>query len=427
MGEAKRRKQLGLMPTVHPFEAELDEGGNVTLTRAPEDPAVRARIEAALRETQPLGAAWASAYRTALVMAGGVTAPLHTAEDVAALPVPTRRRLIGELVLGGGDEPDAPDRLPLREGGTLRLRDQQHASGEGGTWQTFPTDLDPQEALRNLLAHPAARLSGEVRARHLAEQSRDGRITIEPEPDEALLDVLEDLTREWHGETAQGWAETHEEALGEETPEPDADGVPVARRVTFELRDPAPLHTPLNQPFALVEGLELHILPEGAAYTLDGETWHAYGDPDAAPVEDGAGELGDLLSSMFDVQTVPVTVWQDGRVEWEEGAVPAGDAERVRAELVEATGAGDPDAWNEWTRAVLVETFADEAPHLAGLDGWPAVQGVRLDLPADALQDSDDPARYFIESEVTFDGVTWRDLYAEDVPEELERLRPPSN
>ena len=94
-------------------------------------------------------------------------------------------------------------------------------------------------------------------------------------------------------------------------------------------------------------------------------------------------------------------------------------AERVRGDLRSATGAGDPAAWAAWTRTLLAETFADEAPDLSGRESLPAVQGVRLDLPADSLQDPDDPAQYFIESEVTFDGVTWRDLYAEEVPQEL--------
>ena len=54
----------------------------------------------------------------------------------------------------------------------------------------------------------------------------------------------------------------------------------------------------------------------------------------------------------------------------------------------------------------------------------PPVQAVRLDLPTDALADPDDPAQYFIESEVSFDGQAWRDLYAEELPEELQGLRP---
>ncbi|WP_216317838.1 hypothetical protein [Deinococcus aestuarii] len=417
MGEAKRRKQLGLMPTVHPFEAQMDADGHVTLTRGPEDAELRGRIEAALKTSQPYGPAWDSEYRTSYVMAGRPDRLLNTAEDVQAIPVPALRRFSGDLVLGQAGEGVGLN-LPVEGGGHLRLRGQQH-SFDGARWEGFPTGQDPRQVLEFLMQHPALNLRGEVVASFLVEHWPEGRIDIEPEPPEELLEAIEAVAREWHGETPGEWAQTHHELL-----EQEEGPVPVARRLRLELRQPAPLQSPLSLAFATRGNVEFHPDPEGSSYSLDGETWHSYGDPDAEPAEDGTGELGELLSNMLDVQTVPVTVWADGRVEWEEGAVPGEHADRVRADLIEATGAGNPDAWGEWTRNVLVETFAGEAPHLAEQDELPAVQGVRLDLPTDALTDPDDPAQYFMESEVTFDGEHWRDLYAEDLPEELGRLRP---
>ncbi|MFD1730517.1 hypothetical protein ACFSC4_04560 [Deinococcus malanensis] len=100
MGEAKRRKQLGLMPEVHAFEAHMDADGAVTFTRVPQDAALRDLIEGALKVSQPYGAAWDSEYRTSYVMAGRPDRFLETAEDVQAIPVPPLRRFSGDLVLG---------------------------------------------------------------------------------------------------------------------------------------------------------------------------------------------------------------------------------------------------------------------------------------------------------------------------------------
>lgn len=417
MGEAKRRKQLGLMPTVHSFEAQMDADGNVTLTHGPEEPALRERIEAALEASQPSGAGWDSAYRTSYVMAGRSERRLQTVEDVQAIPVPLYRRFTGELVLGRAGNADL--NIPAGEGGSLRLREQLH-SFDGSRWEGFSTNRDPQEVLRDLLSHPAARLRGEELGAFRVEHWQEGRMDIEPEPPEEWLDPIEAVAREWHGETPEEWAQTHRDLLEEG----DDGPVPVARRLLLELRRPAPLQSPLNPAFAIVGDVEFYPDPDGSSYTLDGETWLPYGDPDAAPEGGDGGDLGALLSQMLDVQTVPVTVWADGRVEWEEGSVPDEHAQRLRSELLAATGAGDPQEWAEWTRALLAETFADEAPYLAEVPNLPAVQAVRLDIPTDALTDPDDPAQYFMESEFTLDGEHWHDLYGEEVPEELERLRP---
>ncbi|MEF2277890.1 hypothetical protein V3W47_06225 [Deinococcus sp. YIM 134068] len=418
------------MPTVHPFEAQMDADGTVTLTSAPADPALRERIVAALRQTQPTGDAWARSYRRQYVRAGLPQKLIETREDLEAIPVPPLRRLSGELVFNLDPRTLRNDPVravreytPLEGGGHLHLRSEEFSTG-GGKWESLPEDPNPLAGFRYLTQHPLAREKGTVVASYLAEHWHEGRIDFEPEPPEEQLDELEALVRDWHGETPEDWAERHYDSLDVPEEEEAEAPVPLARRLVLELREPTPLGSPLNIAVTTLGEHDVHIDPEGGFYTLDGETWLSYADPDAEPQEDGAGELGDLLSNMLDVKTVPVTVWQGGRVEWEEGAVPAEQAERVRAELVEATGAGNPDAWADWTRAVLVETFAEEAPHLADLDALPTVQAVRLDLPTDALSDPDDPAQYFMESEVTFDGVNWRDLYGETVPEELERLRP---
>ncbi|MCP2013655.1 hypothetical protein L1280_000783 [Deinococcus sp. HSC-46F16] len=409
MGEAKRRKELGLMPTTFPVEVRVTAGGEVTLMGGPDDPAVRERLLEGLRSALPGGATWEQGYRQLYLMMGRGEGPVATPEDFAAIPVPPQRRLTGDLVLGARSTPE--DVLLLGEGASLRVRTSE-TSHDGETWE--PLSL-PDDGVEQLLSHPLARERGPLLGTLTAEHWREGRIDLDAEPPEALLEPLEDLVREWDGE-GEEWRERHLELLDGGA---NGDAVPQAIRTRLELRGLPLLPSSANQPHAVIgegeETLAVYLSP--LAYTLDGEDWLPYGGAEGEATE--SSNFGDLLTQMLDVQTVPVTVWVDGRVEWAEGDVPEEQAERVRGDLRSATGAGDSAAWAEWTRTLLAETFADEAPGLAERGSLPAVQGVRLDLPTDSLTDPDDPAQYFIESEVTFDGQTWRDLYAEELPEEL--------
>ncbi|ANE43736.1 hypothetical protein [Deinococcus puniceus] len=420
MGDAKRRKQLGLMPTVHPFEADLDTSGNVTLNRGPQEAALQVLIVDALRETQPTGPLWDSAYRTSYVMAGRPDRLLETADDVQAIPVPPHRRYVGELALGTALPEDANTytHIPL-EGGVLHLRQQTH-SADGVRWESFPANTDPRRALEFLMQHPAAGGLGKVVATFRIEQAQgedgqQGRVTIDPEPPEEWLEVLEELASEWHGQTPEEWAALHAEQVDEDEPT-----APVLKRSLFELREPALLLSPLGTPFAQVGGLELHIDPAGSGYSLDGEEWITY-DPDAARLGDS---LPPELSQFLDVETVTVTVFADGRVEWQDDDVPADQADRIRADLMQATGAGHAERWADWTENLLLELFADEYPDLNEVETLPVPTAVRLDIPVDALTDTDPLAQAFIESELTFDGETWHDLYAEELPAELSAARP---
>ncbi|MDL2345154.1 hypothetical protein QOL99_13470 [Deinococcus sp. MIMF12] len=408
MGEAKRRKELGLMPTTFPVEVRA-AGGEVTLTGGPDDPAVRGRLLEALRSALPGGGAWEQGYRQIHLMMGRGTEAVATPEDFAAIPVPAHQRLTGDLVLNARSTPETA--LLLGEGAFLRVRSSE-TSHDGNTWE--PLAL-PDNGMEQLLRHPLARERGPLLGTLTAEHWREGRIDLDAEPPEALLEPLENLIREWDGE-GDDWTRRHLDLLDGD---PDRDAAPQAVRTQLELRGLPLLPSSANQPHAAVgEGedmLAVYLSP--LAYTLDGEDWLPYDGAEAD--SPGSSQLGDLLTQMLDVQTVPVTVWNDGRVEWPEGDVPEEQADRVRGDLRSATGAGDPAAWAEWTRTLLAETFMDEAPDLRTRGSLPAVQGVRLDLPTDSLTDPDDPAQYFIESEVTFDGQTWRDLYAEELPDEL--------
>lgn len=413
MGEAKRRKQLGLMPTVYPFEAELNQEGAITLVRGPDDAALKKLIVDELTGSQTSGAAWASEYRTALLLSGKYGKTVATAEDVDAIPVAALRRISGELAMGPVSAQEGQVTIPV-EGGVIRLRGQQH-SVDGTRWETFTPPRDPQQFMAILRNNPAFDLTGELIGQLTAEHWQAGRMDIEPDPPEELLEAVEAVVLEWHGETEKLWATLHRERM-----EDPAAPSPQARRSTFELRLPAPLQNPLSGIFAIRGGAEFIPVMEADAYTLDGETWHSYADPDA---EVDASSLPAELANIFDMEMVGVTVYADGRVELGED-VPEEHAERLQTELREVTGAGDADAWGDWTAQMLSETYGEELVDVLEDQALPVPVAVRLDIPKDALGDPDPLSQTFMESEVTFDGQQWRDLF-DDLPQELAAFAAP--
>lgn len=416
MGEAKRRKQLGLMPTVFPFEAELNSEAQATILRAPEDKALRAALGRALEESQLAGAAWDSEYRTALLFSGRPMGTLYTVQDVQRIPVPPLRRVAGEIVLGKRAEDLDGPALDV-PGGAARLKEQRH-SFDGKKWESFPAVRDGARVRRILEEHPAFHLEGEVVGQFSLEQWQEGRIDVEPEPPAGVLEVLEGVAREWHGETPEQWAAYHAELVGPEVP------APAMRRSHFEVRRPAPLQNPTRPILTIRGGYEIYPLV-GQTYSLDGETWLSYDDPDAGAQED---DFLQAFSEMLNMDTVTVTVYADGQVEWDEDAeIPDEQADRLRENMQESTGAGNPEKWAEWSREMLRDTFNAE-PDAQTAD-IPVPLAVRLEVPLDAIADPDPLSQTFIESEVTFDGQEWRDLYDEEMPPELllaiAKMKPP--
>lgn len=405
MGEAKRRKQLGLMPTVYPFEVQLAEDGKVTFLKALQDAKLAQLVAEKLEQTQLTGQGWASEYRSNLVFTGQVPRRLSTVQEVNAIAVPPLRRIVGEVVLGKQVQDIAGAALPIA-GGVIRFREQSF-SFDGEKWASFP-QLRPERIFEAIQTHPAFNLEGEKIGQYRVEQFAEGRIDIDPEPPAGTLELLEEVGREWHGLTSEEWAAYHLEQLAGKVE--GNQEIPVAKRSFFELRSAAPLQHPLRNPFGVRGEIEVYPLVD-SSYSLDGHAWLKYEDPTAEAEED---DFLQAFNEMLNMETVQVTVYADGRVEWTEGDIPAGRTGRVRRELVEATGAGDPEKWAEWTRQMLLDTFNAEAE-----GEIPVPVGVKLDLAKDALEDEEPLSHTFIESEVTFDGEVWRDLYDEEVPQEL--------
>ncbi|TSA86841.1 hypothetical protein FNU79_06555 [Deinococcus detaillensis] len=402
------------MPTVYPFEVLLDREGELTPVSLPEVQLQRQQIIKAL-EHLPRGAYWDQMYRTDFVSAGMPEERLITREDVEKIPVPPRRRILGELaVWPAGNHQDEPGEIKVEgaENTWVKIRSRQHAF-ENQTWQQFSEPEDPAEMLGYLFQHPALQLEGDGVGRYSAEQSSDGSITWTPQPPEDLKNALTTFVQRWHGETPEEWAEIHAERL-EQGPDEVQTGeaqTPSALKSGFELRQPAPLRSFFAPPFDFVGPFEAYPLAEEQAYSLDGgQTWQDY--PVNEP-EDDDGEFGDFT----DVDTFTATIWADGRMDWPKDALDASLAPRLSADLQKYTGADDPQNWKSYTEGVLKSFYEIEDEN----QDLPQVQAIKINVPNDLYEDEDSSDSFeaqVIEDEISFDGETWHDLY-EDLPDEL--------
>lgn len=222
---------------------------------------------------------------------------------------------------------------------------------------------------------------------------QEGRIDLDPDPPEELLDALEDAVRAWHGAPGTDWAARHAAALGQA----DAPS-PLARRVTVQLDQGGGQVT-------------FTPLPEGAEYTLDGERWQPYGPAplaltDGDEADEGPQNPFDLLSSMFDLQSVAVEVYADGRVEVPEGDLSPELREQVAATLRATLGAGHPEEWQGHMRELFgLEDEEDAEPPT----------GLRVELLRQMLDtDPELAAQAMNPVAVTFDGQGWTELDAGD-------------
>lgn len=222
---------------------------------------------------------------------------------------------------------------------------------------------------------------------------REGRIDLEPEAPDDLLEVLEETVHAYHGTASGGpdqWEAQHVAAGG------DAAQIPEARRVKLRLQDTA-------------EGLRFVPVPETAEYLL-GSAWHPYAASALPAVadDDETGSPFDLLSSLFDMKSVQAEIYDDGRVELQADGVDDSTSEIIKFTLRDLLGAGDRDEWNQKVgelfelpegqdrpkaiRAALLRQMIDADPNLAGQ----AMQPVA----------------------VSYDGEIWLELDEEDEDEE---------
>lgn len=246
---------------------------------------------------------------------------------------------------------------------------------------------------------------------------REGRIDLEPDAPDDLLDAVEDAVREYHGTEGglpgQTWAERHAAAGG------PASAVPEARRVRLRLDDAA--------------GLRFVALPETAEYLHGGE-WHAYAPApqDLAPGNlklgapgdtdgdtDGDADEGtdegtdedspfDLFSSLFDLHSVTAELHADGRVQVQGENLAPEVTDALERHLRADLGAGDPEKWQATLRELFGLESGDEVP-----------SGLRVGLLRQMVEaDPALAAQAITPSAVTFDGQTWTELDTDDTEDD---------
>ena len=301
MGDAKRRKQLGLMPEVENREVTIDRDGRVEGDVLP--PAVLERLTT-WAET---GARWDARYRTTYIGTGMPRELLNTAEELTAIPVPTRMRLRLGLLSGSAQwlaqqQEQSPESF-FDDGGRQRQLNIRATEYDlNGRWVELPA-FDPDDGLRYLMQHPAVTAAPQgseytVTVWHGGDQ--DGQAQVEPEPPAEHREALLQAAHVFLGESDEEWLQDHHSnlhGLPNETPEtesePGAEEAPVARRLTLWLSPVPPVLAPNVQVLGRSGDMDVAYFQSREAYTHDGQTWHDY-----PRVQDNRDQLRALLEGM---------------------------------------------------------------------------------------------------------------------------------
>lgn len=356
MGEAKRRKQLGLMPTVENREVVLTRDGEFTGDALP--PAVQERLST-WAET---GTRWDARYRTTFVGSGLPRELLKTDDDLMAIPVPDRMRLKIGLLSGSvqwlAQEQEASPDTFFDDGGVQRqLNVRSTEYNYGGQWGEMP-EFDPQGALRYLTQHPAVMAAPQgteyvLTVWHGGE--RDGQADVQPEPEAEHRAALISAAQVFLGESDEEWQSDHlgtlsgvptdlegESADEANTDEAEPNGAaaagPLARRMTLLLTPVPLLLSPTVQVLARSGDMDVVYAQRQEAYSDDGETWIDY-----PVVQDSSERLQSLLASLGlgDLSELGAMIGQEGDAD--EGDRPGDDGRTIEAEVVgrEPAGSGD--------------------------------------------------------------------------------------
>lgn len=437
MGDAKRRRQLGLAPVVLPFEVQAtpgpldqttDKGWLLTGLESSElNEQQRQMLRHICLENLPNVWDWPMTYRTRLVTAGKLRRLLASARDAERIEVPWRIRFVGAWLPNATPEgirhlsDEARRRHIFARGGAVHLRQMQTAA-EGQPWQEFPDPVPATLAEQRLAQHPLWHKAPPLHVAYEITHDRAGRIAIHPEPPGPLLAPMEGFVERLHGEEAN-WERAHRAFWAEAGRSEAVPEAPLRRRVGLELRQ-RPLLRPkaeASKPLLRWGEHELHVTPESARYSIDGENWLSYTNPFAAPQSDDAEEF---FADMFDVETLEVTVWANGNVNFDEEKISLAAGEHLTASLRRLTGAGGA-AWQRWSRAAVREAYIDAVPELERLPETqiPSPVAIRLDIPLDAAEDTETEHHFAFESEMSFDGLNWFDPFFDEPPPPLAALQ----
>lgn len=334
------------------FYIQTEPDGRLHMSEVPDEPKTVQAIAENLVKRLPFGPAWEAQYRALwLLSQPDDHPPVSTVQQLAQIAVPHYRR------------------MQVYWDGQQVSWQEPELSFDNETWQSLPTLSESAKTLELIARHPAFELQGESVGVFQSEHWQAGRIDLDPEPPENLLDLLEEVLAIWHGRNADDWLNTHRNWSAD-----DNAIAPQAKRSTIEVRQ----LSPLLPPFVLwYGGLTFQVL-EDSQYSLDGEEWLDY-LPQSSELssdensKDDAEEEADpfsIFSELLNISTQEVYVCHDGRLKWQ----PASNGEELGTEqqqqlqklVLERSGAGSPD-WYERASA-LVALVEDELELEAGED-----------------------------------------------------------
>ena len=388
MGEAKRRKLLGLMPTETRFSFQVERGQGPIWTGQPPPAELVAEVAGILGEI--LGntpGSWDSQYRKLALQHAEREYRSRTEIDAIAVPDAVR----GVAVLVSNLKLDQS-----QESMEKVLKYHKLASGQYVYLDALETSIDTQTWMPRL-------------QRLTRSQSQSHRGLDEPLPEGPTLGFtvwrdgraeltgagttkLEDLAPEavealqnemagWYGKTPEKWDEVYREHLDYFGPaeltreEIEVAVAPLARRGMLSLLADHHVLPPFSFSAFGVPGYHVSVDHRDETVSFDGETW--------VP-----------LPGDEDTQQLSVTAWQDGRVEWDDAdadlQLTGEQAQQLRA-LVRQYVGDTPEQWAEEGRRLLFDYHGGELVGEMDPDGeiaderLPVPVAVRLLVPTGQL------------------------------------------
>ena len=443
MGEAKRRKLLGLMPAETRFPFSVERGLGPVWTEQLPPAELVAEVTRTIGEI--LGntpGSWDSQSRTLALQ--HAEREYRSRAEIDAIAVPGLVR--GVAVLVSNMKPD-PARETVEK--TLKYRrlsagqhlylDALESSTDAHTWTPRLPRLPrsqtrPHRGLDEPLPEGPT-LGFTVWRDGRAELTGTEATTLDDLAPEAVEALQKEMTG-WYGATPEEWDEVYREHLDYFGPpelteeEVEAAVAPLARRGTLSLLADHHVLPPLSFIAFGVPGYHVGVNYGDETVSFDGETWVRM------PSDEEGQEQGQRLS---------VTAWQDGRVEWDDADLQFTDeqARNLRA-LVRQYVGDTPEQWDDEGRRLLLDYHGGELTGEMDPDGeiaderLPVPVAVRLLMPTEQLAallnapEGESPEELserldnldtqfstsFEEDAYSLDGLRWH-LVEDDAPEDL--------
>lgn len=301
MGEAKRRKELGLMPQDTTLKFTLERGEQPQFTGDTDDDTkelMRRHIGYRLGDT---AGAWDREYRRAYLL--DATEEVTTRDELYAIPTPKYARGSVSLVTNKADMP-SEDALPVigRENEWLRLRDVE-VSFDGEHWQPRHNHVDG--ILLLMTGHRALQEDEGEPTEVFFEITRDGQVTFSGDEASRLSEAAQAGLREelvyWYGVTPEAWDDEYREYVAyfgdQELSDEEVSALPTpqARRGSVLLHEDHVILPPFHLTSFVVPGYQVTINLDDETITYDGNTWEPLPGSDEDDDEDAQEDDMKLL------------------------------------------------------------------------------------------------------------------------------------